>query len=347
MKGRDVRMGAAAGSTAFRVSAPGNIILLGEYAVLEEGGLGIAAAVDRRVVIDVTSAAELSVRLEFGGRTTQWHPGGPSERGDLVDRIITFLSSAWEAARRNAPAGSLVINSEPFFDSSGRKLGFGASAAVTVALVGAFSRLVDLSDAGSAHAAEDARGPSLQTVVDAHRRAQAGRGSGYDVAASMFGGFGIFHGGGAPSWEPIEADWVVGSLPMSCILRAKPVSTVSAIARYHEWKASNPESARRFLHESNDAVRAFSSAGTASAAKAAFVEARNIGLELGRRIGVPAEIDFARRRGECKAVGAGNELGVCIDFEGEHDGVVAGDAAEGLPVMVPLTVARKGLVIDP
>ena len=50
------------------LSAPANLLLLGEYAVLEEGGLGLALAVERRARITV----EPSDGLEVLGR----RPGG-------------------------------------------------------------------------------------------------------------------------------------------------------------------------------------------------------------------------------------------------------------------------------
>ncbi|MFW5690130.1 MAG: hypothetical protein ACOC1U_11215, partial [Spirochaetota bacterium] len=53
------------------VSAPANILLLGEYAVLEEGGLGLAVALDVRARGEHRSAAPGPVEgsSEAGGAT--------------------------------------------------------------------------------------------------------------------------------------------------------------------------------------------------------------------------------------------------------------------------------------
>ena len=39
------------GMSGFELSAPGNLLLMGEYAVLEEDGRGLAMAVERRATL--------------------------------------------------------------------------------------------------------------------------------------------------------------------------------------------------------------------------------------------------------------------------------------------------------
>jgi mevalonate kinase len=52
-----------------RASVPANLLLLGEYAVLEEGGLGLAVAVDPRVRISAApgrpgAGMEVAARMD-------------------------------------------------------------------------------------------------------------------------------------------------------------------------------------------------------------------------------------------------------------------------------------------
>ncbi|HTZ53248.1 MAG TPA: hypothetical protein VMF68_16385 [Spirochaetia bacterium] len=272
----------------FRATVPGNILLLGEYAVLEEGGLGFALAVEPRVRLEAEPAPTLRVQARW--------PGGSGS--PLVDASVACVSEY----RGRACTGCLLVDSTDFFSANGRKSGLGSSAAVTVALVCGLLRV-----SGRDHAPRDA----ASLAVEAHRRAQGGTGSGYDVLASFHGGAGLFHGGAEPSWE-------TAVLPRGCELSLfpgpAPVSTTEAVGRYQQWKERSPELARDFLEESNAAVRAFCAARSLEQARDSIHACRRIGIELGREIGVPAEMAVPPGLDPawCKAIGAGNELGVCL-----------------------------------
>jgi hypothetical protein len=92
------------------------------------------------------------------------------------------------------------------------------------------------------------------------------------------------------------------------------VSTSHAIGRYALWKESNPENARLFLEESNRNVREFVHARTAAEAERHLRACRELGVGLGRAIGVSAELETPAglEAAWCKALGAGNELGACL-----------------------------------
>jgi len=138
-----------------RVTAPGKLVLLGEYAVLD-GGASIVAAVDRGVSCEALASHELTIET----------PGGD-------DR---FVRAAIEASS-DSPNGHFR-----FFDqnptATANKAGFGRSAAATVAALLAATRL-----AGHALGTVDLR-------TSAHRihHSVQGNGSGIDVAASVYGG---------------------------------------------------------------------------------------------------------------------------------------------------------------
>jgi len=265
-----------------RATVPGNILLLGEYAVLEEGGLGVALAVEPRVQLE--AAPEDGLVIE-----SRW-PGGTADNS-FVDAAVHTVS-AFLGTRCN---GRLLVDSMRFFSADGRKSGFGSSAAVTVALVSGLLRLAGRSVGLSETAA---------LAVQAHRLAQGGRGSGYDVLTSLHGGSGKVRGGAAPTWEAVP-------LPVGC---EPSVFPGTAAVSYQDWKARSPGPARDFLRESNAAIRSFCGAPTLERAWPFFDASRKLGIELGKATGVSAEITPPPGLDPswCKAAGAGNELGICL-----------------------------------
>jgi hypothetical protein len=197
-------------------------------------------------------------------------------------------------------------------------------------------------------------------AVRAHRAAQGGRGSGYDVAASWFGGLGLFRGGSSPEFERVEADWLP---PLSLYETGAPASTAHAISRYAAWKTAHPEAAREFLCRSNGLISALLRRRSWREAEPVARELADTARELGRNIGVSAEIRIGRETPVavagsgangpddrppaaaprphrdmpmlCKAVGAGAELAVCFGTET----VTGGESTEGL---MPVEVDVEG-----
>lgn len=288
-----------------RFSVPGNVLLLGEYAVLEEGGLGLAMAVDCRVSVETRAHRGLLMEGLWQGRMTSWTRASVSENpvaAAAVDVVESWLS-AW-GLPMNEWNARISIDSSPFFAADGRKWGLGSSAAVAIGLVCGLL--------AASTAPEAARGPDVfRLALEAHRNAQGGAGSGYDVACSFHGGIGLFRGGAEPTWEPC-------TVPMDPVIilfqGPQPVFTREAIARYFQWKKDNPGPARRFLMESNRAILDFVRAGSGEEALLHFNACRQIGIGLGDAIGFPAHLPVPRGLDPawCKAVGAGNELAACL-----------------------------------
>jgi phosphomevalonate kinase len=298
-----------------RLTVPGNLLLLGEYAVTEEGGLGLALAVDRRVVVGVQPSSTLTVEGRWAGQTVHWSDEAP-ESSPLIRAVVEvwreqlYARSGSSSEKENPElrdiresAARISVDSSAFF-ASGRKRGFGSSAAVTTALTCALLYLSGLS--GSRLIQHAAR-----LALLAHRRVQSGRGSGYDVYASLFGGFGCVVGGAEPTWQAVRLPW----LPSLCIFSGPAsVSTPGSIRNYERWKADDPAGWRNFLEQSNRFVRRFLKAKSWSRAREAFTASKELGLRLGERIGVPADIEAPSSLDPelYKAIGAGNELGIYL-----------------------------------
>jgi phosphomevalonate kinase len=291
-----------------RLTVPGNLLLLGEYAVTEQGGLGLAVAVERRVVAELEPADSLVIEGRWAGRTVRESPLFSAVvdtwRAQLAERGLCPPPERTGGAR--VPGARILVDSSAFFTGS-RKGGFGSSAAVTVALTCAMLHLSGFSGPGLLQCAAG-------IALSAHRRAQSGRGSGYDVYASLYGGFGCLSGGADPLWQAVELPWLP---PMYLFQGPASVSTTSSLQRYERWKAGHPGEWKRFLEESNRGVRRFLAAESWSQARSIFASARELGLRLGERIGVSARVDapVTLDQESCKALGAGNELGICLGAE--------------------------------
>jgi phosphomevalonate kinase len=201
--------------TNVAASAPGKIILCGEYAVLE-GAPALCMAVNRRARAAVGLAqtglhtvrtvgycdGEWRFRSGEGG-VFEWVGTAPPGGLDLLQQIY----------RTAGVAGSfdIELDTGDFVDAASRaKLGLGSSAALTVALVTALYRATGQAG-GAAGAAEQA-----------HRQYQQGRGSGIDIAASINGGVIEYRMQNSAACRSVE--WPVG-LEYAVLWSGRPAST--------------------------------------------------------------------------------------------------------------------------
>jgi len=160
-------------------SAPGKVVLSGEYAVLD-GAPAVCMAVNRRVHVELkTIAAEVSEvtapgftdaigRFKSNGTDIQWLDGQASFA--VVDAVWGAVDFGSTAAR------AINLDSSEFSDSATKqKIGIGSSAAITVALCAAAINSADVAVLSS-------------VARRAHANLQGGAGSGVDIACSLSGG---------------------------------------------------------------------------------------------------------------------------------------------------------------
>lgn len=181
------------------LSAPGKLVLLGEYAVLF-GAPAAIMAVNRRAQVELVAAdgplwsvrapGLLSGPARFGlaadGRV-RWAdpPHAPEARLPLVEGVLSAMVAAGMLDVGSVRPADLILDTRAFFrgDPPHRiKLGLGSSAAVTVAFASGLARWSGRDDLVAD------RGGWLRTLVALHRTLQGGRGSGLDVATSLLGG---------------------------------------------------------------------------------------------------------------------------------------------------------------
>lgn len=222
-------------------SAPGKLLLLGEYAVLH-GAPALVMAVNRRARVSLEPATSFSVsaphmetdEAEFtldGDGQPQWRDPQAAERFHLMDHILRR-----RAGRPLPRPFRTVLDTNDFFERSGKdthKLGLGSSAALTVAAAGALSTW-----AGDEEPGEDKGFPAL---LETHRALQGGQGSGFDVAAALYGGIIGFRLAGTAA--EIESLTLPASMRTLCVWSGKSASTGGLVGRVSAWRERDPRTA--------------------------------------------------------------------------------------------------------
>ncbi len=180
------------------ISAPGKLILLGEYAVLQ-GAPALVTAVNRNAKV-IIKPSETP-----GGRTGQNDFSVASPTLDIlpqpfmigadgkiifpkstanIRKHLRFFAAGVETflhiSGKALPSCEIELNTDEFYLTPGEKLGFGSSAALTVALLDALYEFTGASP--------DNRNQLFRHAVQTHFQAQGKMGSGIDIAASVFGG---------------------------------------------------------------------------------------------------------------------------------------------------------------
>lgn len=237
-------------------SAPGKLVIAGEYAVLH-GAPAVVMAIGVRAQANVLRVAETDSILvdsfsgqEFRFRCDQqhgfrWLGKAPGQGGRILQAVLaTFLCKMPDFA--GVPAIRISMNTEAFYtrvDSEPRKLGLGSSAAVLVALVGALfdalSLPIDTQEISS-------------FCCEAHRRFQDGQGSGVDIAAAINGGvLGMRMTKSDANHAITRLDWPNGLLILP-VWSGKSASTEELLSRFNAYRELNPEAFDRQMLDLKD-----------------------------------------------------------------------------------------------
>ena len=313
---------------AVEASAPGKLVVSGEYAVLA-GAPALVAAVDRRVTCALLPRDRGGWRFVSTG----------FEREQAVTKEALFQASSDSVAgvvrqvitEDRAPEHlEIRIDSTPCH-LNGAKLGVGSSAALVAAVAAAFSVI-----GGDA--------PVLAKLVAIHKSFQGG-GSGLDVAAAVTGGVIRFQDQRiVPSRLPAvhKAFVVVGT----------STRTADLVARFDAWRgASNPPGLERLIEA---AVEVADCTVTAELFLDALREYTDVLERMDRmaRIGIfgpghQAAREIAARSGVVyKPCGAGGgDTGV--GFAADRDAVkrFAEEAGDSGLMIVPMEVSDDGIRI--
>lgn len=232
-------------------SAPGKLILLGEYAVLE-GAPAFVAAVNRRATVRLTPRTDDEIRvhapdlgIDAAGRLAPGRSGASmrwatDERSAQRLRLVAQVIEAGAGTGAGTGPGTVIkgfeatLRTTAFFDSPGVKLGLGSSAALTVALAGALAAHFDRPS------------PALPGLVALHRSMQGGRGSGADIAAALVGGIIAYRANTrpVPTATPLR---LPAGLSWQVVFTGRSASTPQMLARLAGWRAEHPAEYARHM----------------------------------------------------------------------------------------------------
>ncbi len=328
-------------------SAPGKLVLLGEYAVLE-GAPALVLAVNRRAKVTLATSADdrweiisptlgLNASLRTGPRGVEWS-GTPSAELAWLELLFEQLPFASALAPCR-----VELDSDPFYLHQGEraKLGLGSSAALTVALLGAL------------HALAHQPPPSLDACIAVHRAIQHSRGSGVDVAASLAGGLSRFELTGntsvcAPMQVPDDLRWC-------CVFSGRPASTGKMLGTIAAWRECEPAN---YIHRMNE-LATISSRGIDAVTNhdaAAFLSSVHDYAQALACLGEASDVDIASREHraiaaiaeDCGAVykscgAGGGDVGITLAVDDTRLREFAAHAAQaGFPV-IELDADPRGL----
>lgn len=274
-------------------TAPGKLILTGEYAVLD-GAPALVVAVDRRAV------------ARHGA------PKGSSPFLLAVARELAEARGPDDPAARAALA--VTVDSSAFYHH-GTKLGLGSSAAVTVA-----ATACALGEAGLVIDREEV----LAVALAAHAHAQGAkgaRGSGADIAAAVHGGVLAF------SRTQIERKAWPAQVALLPFFTGRAADTATLVQQVAAARGAHPSEVDAALDAIGDASRAACLAvtGPADLAGAATIAAFSLAAQavdhLARTTGVDlvppcvtaARAAMATLGGTAKTTGAGGgDVGIAV-----------------------------------
>lgn len=209
------------------LSAPGKQFISGEWAILELGTKGIVAAVNKRVHAQVEESDCISISIDdFGIKNLQAEFNGSKlvfrdDISAIKDRLL-FIKEAIEIAlmfldEQKMPLKAFSIRTwgEDVQLPGGKKIGFGSSAAATVAVIAGILNF---------HSYNAGKDEIYKLAAIAHYYAQGKVGSAFDVAASTYGGVFVY--------GRFDPQWLVHKIE-----KRTPLSTIVA----DEWPSMEIE----------------------------------------------------------------------------------------------------------
>lgn len=238
-------------------SAPGKLLIAGEYAVLE-GAAAIAMAVDVRAHASVALVTGQGSRLiipddglSFNFRSNKqgfhWQKDNePGHRASVLEAVTTILTEQSLLPDTGLPPVDITLTTADFYTRNEKgdriKLGLGSSAAIVVALCDALLRTIGATNVDQPRL--------LQLCCDAHRRFQRDAGSGIDVMTSLMGGI-IARPEKSATDTPHEIkslDWPKG-LQVLVVWSGISASTPQLLTRFTDFANQNPQKYRDHIDQ--------------------------------------------------------------------------------------------------
>ena len=189
----------------FKASAPGSLLLLGEYGVLH-GEMALVVALDQRINVLLKPRADQSIMItsHMGTYTVA------DKRCLIVEPPLQFVLAAIKHYEQHLPSGcELEIQAD-----RAEQIGLGSSAAVTVATVTVLRAWLNKKTAAR----------QLLQEACAIIRAVQGVASGADVAAAVYGGVVAYRA------EPLQVKKYPLTYPLTVLYSGVKIPTTQVIA---------------------------------------------------------------------------------------------------------------------
>jgi mevalonate kinase len=199
----------------FKASAPGSLMLLGEYGVMH-GKHALVCAVNKRM--NVTIEPRSDTRIEIFSDTLGEFVTDLSNL--YIEPPFRFILATLKRYRLKLKSGCTITIRSEFSD----KIGLGSSAAVTVATLTALSAWLEFNFTER----------ELIREARAIVRQVQGLGSGADVAACVLGGMVAY------KMQPLMAEKIATEHPLTAVYSGYKTGTVEAVKRVKAFFASNP-----------------------------------------------------------------------------------------------------------
>jgi len=224
-------------------------MLLGEHAVLH-GRRALVCAIDKRITVLLSKINKPFLRIVSDLGTYEAPLGALTDDPDfrfVLDAVKQYPLDPSFAKGYGGHGQGIELKIESEFSSD---IGFGSSAAVTVATHAALMNWVGTPRRGvrgllgeQSLPLEELFKRSLATI---HR--VQGRGSGADVAASVFGGAVAYRA------EPLEIVPLKESFPLTAVYSGSKMKTADVIRWLEERRALNPDYFERIFDRMDASV---------------------------------------------------------------------------------------------
>lgn len=324
------------------VSAPGKLVVIGDFAVLD-GAPARVVAMPQRARVRVTYGPEALCWLRCPPVQATWTACECTAQGGLrwddpaAGRRLSWLAELLNEYRETLPLPqTLAVDTEDFHRADGGKLGLGSSAAIVAALDHALQPAAHEQSAASA---------TLQRLVALHRRIQGGSGSGVDVAAAVLGrtlSFRLSDGQANAVVHPLPSN-----LQLCAVATPDSVSTATTLQALRAWQGAAPEqwhALRAELGQIAEQAEAAADAGGFCAAMAAYGQVlKRLESAAGLAIFGAAHQRLAQIAGSngvaYKPSGAGGDCGIAAADEPDRLAAFRQQAADA--GFLPLDVAPQ------
>lgn len=221
------------------ISAPGKLMLFGEHAVVYNHPC-LVTAVNERMHTTVEVTQENRFELQAPDVQVTDYKKLLGELGkDEIPKGAKFVEIAVKNVyEKYSLKSGICVTTRSDFSS---EFGFGSSSAVTVCIVKALSELFGLNLTN-----KEVFDLSYKTVLDIQKK-----GSGFDVAAAVYGGTLYFITGGK-TIEPLS----LGSLPLIVGYSGVKADTVTLISKVKKFAEEEPETVDKIYNKIEKIVEA-------------------------------------------------------------------------------------------